>query len=210
MAHKEFPPSGESGVPGLMEKYDYEIAFVDLWVGKLLKALDELHLSERTAIVVMADHGEAWNEHKVLFHGQDLFDEQLRIPLIIAVPGRPPLVSDDPVAAVDLGPTLVDLVGAPVPPSFRGRSLVPRLGGRELPPAPIFGELMYNHAWPHHAAMMIDDGKKLIHRISDRRWELYDLGRDPGEKRNLADDPASRALLDRLRPQLLSFEEKKR
>ena len=62
----------------------------DLWVKKLLDAVDELGLADDTAIVVMADHGEAWGEHKVYFHGQDLFDEQLRVPLIIAVPGTTP------------------------------------------------------------------------------------------------------------------------
>ena len=114
MTHKEFPTS-LSGVPGLMEKYDYEIAFGDLWVKKLIDAVNELGLADNTAIVVMADHGEAWGEHKVYFHGQDLFDEQLRVPLIIAVPGQKPQVIDEPVALVDVAPTLLDLVGAPIP-----------------------------------------------------------------------------------------------
>ena len=209
MPHKEFPSSGAGGVPGLMEKYDHEIAFVDLWVGKLLKALGDLGLADNTAVVVMADHGEAWGEHKAYFHGQDLFDEQLRIPLIVAIPGRPALVSNEPVAAVDLAPTLVDLVGAPIPRSFRGRSLLPLIDGQPLPARPIYSELMPATAWPHHAVMMIDADKKLIHRVSERRWELYDLTRDSGEKRNLADDPASHALFERMRGMLVGFEERK-
>jgi choline-sulfatase len=210
MPHKEFPSSGVGGVPGLMEKYDHEIAFVDSWVGKILKTLGDLGLSENTAVVVMADHGEAWGEHKVFFHGQDLFDEQLRIPLIIAVPGRLPLVSNDPVAAVDVGPTLVDLVGLPLPKSFRGRSLLPIIDGRTMPAKPIYGELMPATAWPHHAVMMIDGDKKIIHRVSERRWELYDLALDTGEKRNLAEDPGTRAVFERMRGMLLAFEERKR
>jgi arylsulfatase A-like enzyme len=211
MAHKEFPLSLSGGVAGLEEKYDFEIAFVDLWVGKLLQALRELGLADKTAVVVMADHGEAWGEHKkTYFHGQDLFEEQLRIPLIIAVPGREPAVIDDPVAAVDLGPTLVDLVGGKPSPSFRGRSLLSRIAGSELAPRPVYGELMWAPSWPHQAAMMVEGGQKVIHRISDRRWELYDLARDPGEKRNLADDPASAKLLESLKAKLLAFEERKR
>jgi choline-sulfatase len=210
MTHKEFPSSGATGVPGLMEKYDHEIAFVDSWVGKVLAALEATGLARKTAVVIMADHGEAWGEHKVFFHGQDLFDEQLRIPLIIAIPGRAPVVSDDPVAAVDVGPTLVDLVGASPPKAFRGRSLLPAVDGEKLPRRPIYSELLPATAWPHHAVMLVDDDKKLIHRVSERRFELYDLARDPGEKQNLADDAASAATFARMRKMLLGFEERKR
>jgi choline-sulfatase len=213
MTHKEFPTS-LSGVPGLMEKYDYEIAFCDSWVKKLIDAVDELGLAENTAIVVIADHGEAWGEHKVFFHGQDLFDEQLRVPMIFVVPGRPAQVVEDPVALVDVAPTLLDLVGAPIPANMRGRSLWPRIqAGKTAPPAaprPIFSELLPATAWPHHATMMLDGNHKLIHRISDRRWELYDLKSDPGEKKDLADAPAAASLLEAMRAKMLAFEERAR
>ena len=213
MTHKEFPTS-LSGVQGLQEKYDYEIAFCDSWVKKLIDAVGELGLADNTAIVVMADHGEAWGEHKVYFHGQDLFDEQLRVPLIFVVPGRAPQVIDDPVMLADVAPTLIDLVGAPIPANMRGRSLLPRIvEGKAAPPAaprPLFAELLPATAWPHHATMMVDGKHKLIHRISDRRWELYDLASDPGEKKNLADAPASASLVEALRAKLLAFEERPR
>jgi choline-sulfatase len=209
MPHAEFPPT-LSGVPGLMEKYDYEIAFTDLWLKKLFDALDKAGLTDSTAVVVMADHGEAWGEHKTYFHGQDLFDEQLRVPLIVTIPGRAPHVFEDDVALVDVGPTLLDLVGAPIPAAMRGRSLLPRIDGGPAASHPVFAELMPATAWPHHAAMMVDGGRKIIHRISDRRWELYDLGRDPGEKKNLADDPGSRHTFEALRAKLLAFEERRR
>jgi choline-sulfatase len=211
MTHKEFPTS-LSGVPGLMEKYDYEIAFVDLWIKKLFDALEETGLAKTTAIVVMADHGEAWGEHKTYFHGQDLFDEQLRVPLIIAVPGEKPRVITEEASLVDVAPTLVDLVGAPIPPGMRGRSLMAFVDGTGTPTTahPIFAELMPATAWPHQAAMIVDDGHKLIHRISDRRWELYDLRADPGEKRNLVDVSAAAGTLAALRAKLVAFEERPR
>jgi arylsulfatase A-like enzyme len=210
MTHPEFPTS-LSGVPGLVEKYDYEIAFTDLWVAKLMAALAELHLARDTAIVVMADHGEAFGEHKIFFHGQDLFDEQLRVPLIIAVPGQAPRTIDDDVALVDVAPTLLDLVGAPIPAAMRGASLMPFIeGARPRARHPIFAELMPATAWPHHAVMMISGDHKIIHRISDRGWELYDLAHDPGEKKNLADDAGSRQTFDVLRAKLLAFEERRR
>jgi arylsulfatase A-like enzyme len=119
-------------------------------------------------------------------------------------------VIDDDTALVDVAPTLLDLVGAPIPPAMRGRSLLARLEGGPPAPHTVFGELLPATAWPHHAAMMVDGGHKIIHRISDRRWELYDLRRDPGEKKNLADDPGSRQTFETLRAKLLAFEERRR
>jgi arylsulfatase A-like enzyme len=206
MTHKEFPTS-LSGVAGLEEKYDYEIAFADLWVGKLFAAVEELGLADDTAIVVMADHGEAWGEHKVYFHGQDLFDEQLRVPLVISIPGRAPKRIDDRVALVDVAPTLIELVGGAPPASMRGHSLLPLLLGEPRAPQPIVSELLPATAWPHHAVMMVDGHHKIIHRVSDRRWELYDLDADPREQKNLADVNASRATFEALRAKLVAIEE---
>ncbi len=209
MPHKEFPTT-LTGVPGLMEKYDYEIAFADLWLGKLLDAVKQLGLADDTAVVVMADHGEAWGEHKAYFHGTDLFDEQMRVPLVIAVPGQKPHVFDDQVALVDVGPTLLDMVGVAPFPTMRGHSLLPLLEGKPRATHPIFSEMLPATAWPHHAVMMVDGTYKLIHRVSDRRWELYDLGADPTEQHNLADAPASRAVFEGLRAKLVAFEEQPR
>ncbi|HSZ82665.1 MAG TPA: sulfatase-like hydrolase/transferase [Polyangia bacterium] len=206
MPHKEFPTT-LTGVPGLMEKYDYEIAFADLWLGKLLDAVKRLGLADDTVVVVMADHGEAWGEHKAYFHGSDLFDEQLRVPLVIAVPGQRPHVFPDEVALVDVGPTLLDMVGVAPFPTMRGHSLLPLLEGKPRAPHPIFSEMLPATAWPHHAVMMVDGAYKLIHRVSDRRWELYDLGADPTEQHNLADAPARRAVFESLRAKLVAFEE---
>ena len=209
MPHKEFPTS-LSGVPGLMEKYDYEIAFADLWVKKLFDALHATGLDRDTAVVVMADHGEAWGEHKAYFHGTDLYDEQTRVPLIIAVPGQTPRVIDTDVELVDVAPTLLDLVGAPIPGNLRGRSLLPAIQGQPLGPVPIYAELMPATAWPHQASMMVSDGFKILHRVTERRWEMYDLRRDPGEKINLADQPAHAAQFAQLKAKLVAFEERPR
>jgi choline-sulfatase len=209
MTHKEFPTS-LSGVPGLMEKYDYEIAFTDLWVKKLFDALHGLGLDRDTAIVVMADHGEAWGEHKEYFHGTDLYEEQTRVPLIISIPGETPRVIDRDVELVDVAPTLLDLVGAPIPAAMRGHSLLPAIEGKPLPPEPIYAEMMRATAWPHQASMMVEGGHKIIHRITERRWELYDLRRDPGEKNNLAGQPAQAALFAQLEAKLIAFEERPR
>jgi arylsulfatase A-like enzyme len=209
MEHPEFPTS-LSGVQGLEEKYDYEIAFADLWAGKIIKTLEETKLDRNTAVVVFGDHGEAWGEHKRYFHGQDLTEEQLRVPLLVVVPGEKPAVIDDEVGLIDLGPTLVDLVGATPLPSFHGRSLLAALRGKPLPARPIFAELLPSTATPSHEVTIIESGKKLTHKISERRWELVDLADDPRQQKNLADHPAYRKQLDELRAKLLGFEERRR
>jgi arylsulfatase A-like enzyme len=206
MNHPEYPTQLR-GVPGLEEKYDYEIAFVDKWFGKIMTAVDELGLRKNTAVLVIADHGEAWNEHKFLFHGQDLTEEQLRVPLILSVPGRKPAVVDDPVALVDVGPTLVDLVGLVPPPTFKGQSLLPALEGHPLPSRPIFAELLPATAWPKHETMMVDGTFKIVHKITDRRWELFDLSKDPGQQTDLSRDPGQQARFEELRKKLVASEE---
>lgn len=206
MSHPEFPTT-LSGVQGLEEKYDYEIAFVDLWIGKILKTLDETKLATNTAVVVFGDHGEAWGEHKVYFHGQNLTEEQLRVPLLIAIPGRKPVVSDDEAGLIDVGPTLLDLLGLSPPATMHGRSLLPAVDGTPLPPRPIFSELLPSTATPDHEVSVVDRGKKLVHRISERRFELFDLHADPKQLKDLAEDPAHKPLLDELKAKLIAFEE---
>jgi arylsulfatase A-like enzyme len=126
------------------------------------------------------------------------------------VPGQKPSVSDDEVGLIDLGPTLVDLVGAPPLPSFHGRSLLPAVEGKPLPSRPIFAELLPSTATPSHEVTVIEGGKKLTHKISERRWELFDLADDPRQQKNLAEQSAHRTQLDELRAKLLRFEERRR
>jgi choline-sulfatase len=206
MPHPEFPTT-LSGVQGLEEKYDYEIAFDDQWVGKILKTLEETKLTENTAVVVFGDHGEAWGEHKVYFHGQNLAEEQIRVPLIFTVPGRKPVVSDEEVGLVDVGPTLLNLIGVTPPAHLHGRSLLPIIDGGTLPPRPVFAELLPSTATPDHEIVIIDRGKKLVHKVSLRRFELFDLTVDPKQIKNLADNPTHKQILDELKVKLLAFEE---
>ncbi|MBP9205869.1 MAG: sulfatase-like hydrolase/transferase [Kofleriaceae bacterium] len=189
MEHAEFPLPGGAG---LAEKYDYEIAFVDRRLGELLAGLDRLGLTGSTMVVVVADHGEAFGDHtfagqKMFFHGQTLYEELIRVPLLIHVPGVAPGRFDGVVQTVDVSPTIVDVLGLPRPPSWTGRSLVPALLGRELAPAPAYAELLPSPSWDHKARAMISAAGawKLFYRISDRRYELYDLAADPTEQKDL-------------------------
>ncbi len=97
--------------------YDSEVAFTDHHVGRVLRALDERKLAEKTFVVVTADHGEALGEHDWIGHTRQLYDESVRVPLVIAGPGLAPAVIDgDPVQLDDLFSPLLQLArgeGAP-------------------------------------------------------------------------------------------------
>jgi arylsulfatase A-like enzyme len=190
MKHKEYPIT-KRGRSGLIQKYDYEIKFTDRHLGRLLSALDKSTLRKNTAVVLFADHGEAFGRHRLkgkrmYFHGQTLYNELLHVPLLFRVPNLEPRVISDRVMLLDLAPTLLDMGRKPIPESFQGSSLVPYFFGRKLPKRVIRAELPPYKAWPHEMVMMIKDDWKLIYRISDNVFELYDLANDPHEMRNVA------------------------
>jgi arylsulfatase A-like enzyme len=184
----------EHGTAALVEKYDYEIAFDDTLIGQLLDGLDTTGLARTTTVVVMADHGEGFGTHLVagkrsFFHGDNLYRELLNVPLMFRVPGAAACMRSDVVQLIDLAPTIAALFGVAPGRTWQGRSLVPALACKSLPPRPAFSELLPAPEWDHEAkAMVTADGKHHVYyRISDSKWEIYDLDKDPDEKTNMAD-----------------------
>lgn len=202
------PEQHREGKLSLEEKYDGEVQFADEYVGAVLDELRALGLDKDTAVVVWADHGEAFGEHKfegerMYFHGQTLYDELLRVPLLVRVPGVEPRQVATPVMLVDLGPTVLDLVGAPVPTEFMGRSLVPALRGHALDERPIYAEMLPAPSWKHAWRVYSDGRWKLVDKLSENMVELYDTERDPSEQQNLALSDPQHA--ERLQQQLKQF-----
>jgi arylsulfatase A-like enzyme len=104
--------------PDILERarrlYEGEVAYVDQEIGRLLDGLEDLDLGETTLVVVTADHGEEFLDHGDWEHGHTLYDELLRVPLILRQAGRlAPSRIDAPVGHVDLGPTLLAWCGIP-------------------------------------------------------------------------------------------------
>ena len=190
MEHPEFPVHG-SGFQALEEKYDGEVSFVDLHVKQVLDALAKTGLDKTTAVVIFADHGEAFGEHRFLgsqmfFHGETLYDEVLRVPLLVRVPGVAGRRVDEPVMLIDLGPTVLDLVQAKIPASFQGRSLAPAIFGQPLAAEPVYAELLPATSWQHSWRVLVEGKYKLVDKISENSIELYDVAVDPREQHNLA------------------------
>jgi len=202
----DLPPERIAWLEG---QYAGEILFTDEQVGRLLDELDRLGRGGDTIVVVTADHGEAFLEHGVLGHTIHLYDEMIRVPLLVRWPGRIPAgrVVDEQVGLVDLMPTLLDLTGLPVAPEdFEGRSLAPLLLARRPEvegPALLLGTSrqawrrgLRTPAWSYQ----VD--------LTSGRDELYDLTADAAEHENLAasrpDEAAGwrRRLCDRLAQKL--------
>ena len=106
--------------------YDGEIAYVDSAIGKLFSGLKTLGLYDSSVIAIVADHGEALGEHGEESHGFFLYDETIHVPLMIRLPMArgAGLQVDKPVGLVDIAPTLLRAIGAEVPNSMQGKSLL--------------------------------------------------------------------------------------
>lgn len=166
------------------------------WLGVAAGLLAAADLAERTALIVSADHGEAFEEHGQRYHATSLYEEVLRVPLLIAVPGIPARTIDTPVTLVDVGPTILDLFGLSTPGTFMGESLVPLLRGE----TPALSRPIVADAGRRMQAMVFADGVKAIRDLHLDTVEVYDLQRDPEERHNRVGDDgfAYRPYLDTL------------
>jgi len=162
---------------GELDRYDSEILHVDRELARLIREL-EARLSRELVIAVTSDHGEEFRDHGGVYHGSTLFDEQVRVPLLLRVPGLAPARFAAPVESIDVAPTLLGAVGAPVPASMRGRDLRALATGKASA-GPVFSAVLTKRmalSWPY----------KLIADLRFGLFELYDLAHDPQERKNLA------------------------
>ena len=200
--HAEAPNFGNAQA----DLYDGEIWFTDQQFGRVLDELRTLGLWDKTAIVVVGDHGESLGEHGIVAHGYHLYLPHTKVPFIVRVPGLPAQRLTTPVGHVDLAPTLVNLARGPHEPSFLGRSLVDLLAGKpaEPPPGPVFQEVSYEGNVKRRA--LVTATHHLIWNWTpDNTTECYDLAHDPGENKDLwgrGSDPDCVALKQQLRDRI--------
>ncbi|MEO6026375.1 MAG: sulfatase [Candidatus Binatia bacterium] len=184
--------------------YDGEIRYTDEWLGRLIDRLRGLGVLDDTIVAVTSDHGEEFFEHGRKGHHQTLYDESIRVPLVLRNPARVPAGSVIPnlVRLVDVAPSLLDLTATPAPPGFgldpslkpyAGQSFEPLLTtARPVLPLPAFASLEPQGS----KAVRSEDRKLLVSPWSLPHDELFDLASDPGERTNLAaSDPTTTAAL---------------
>ncbi len=201
----ELPPSPEDQAH-VRAIYQGEVAFVDRAIGALVDALRERGLWERTSFVLTADHGEEFWDHGGFEHGHSLYDELVRVPLIVKPPASVAItvpVVETPVRVLDVMPTVFEICALPAPQSFVGRSLLPLVRGESRESRPAFLEsTLYG---PDREGVRGERYKYLVERHADgtAREELYDWRTDPLETQNLA--PARPDLLAEMRAAHASF-----
>ena len=167
--------------------YDAEVAFVDAQIGRLVAELERRGDLARTTIVVTADHGEEFWDHGAFEHGHSLYDELVRVPLVVCTPASIAAHSIDvPVRSLDLMPTVFELLGVPPPASFEGRSLLAVLRGEDRAPrTAVIDGTLYGH---DKVALRNERYKLILDRApgADRPVELYDWVADPRERTDLS------------------------
>jgi arylsulfatase len=181
-------------------RYATEVAYMDSQIEKLMAALAERGLLENTIVVITADHGQGLGDHD-WFHHRILYQEQIRVPLIVAIPGveQVPAVTAL-VRTKDIFATALDYMGIALPDNVSGRSLRPLIEGKPDPGRIALADQINGFdlnarmlQWRPHddfVYVAMDRDWKLIYRPNHpRSSELYQLVDDPREARNLyADD----------------------
>lgn len=166
--------------------YDGEIRYADDYIGKLMEDLKKTGLYDDTVIVITGDHGDEFWDHGGVAHGHTLYDELIRIPLIVRYPKliKGGAVLRKQAAHIDLMPTLLDIAGLPIPAQCQGRSLRSLLEGRPggFSEQPAFSEVEI------HSEMksIRSPTQKIVERNNGLVKDMYSLFDDPKEQQDLS------------------------
>lgn len=189
---------GAADLQAAVDLYDANLAWADHNLELVLEELRAAGVYEESLIIVTSDHGEAMWQHGRWGHNEDLYDEMLRVPLIVKLPaGRGPEghVHTALVSTVDVLPSVchwLDLVQPDFEP-LDGRTIAPMLADVAWEPAPRELRLRSHHRIPH-VALRASDRKTIAHRDPQtgtvKKVEHYRLDEDPGETIDLADERA--------------------
>lgn len=176
---------------GLINLYDAEIRLTDDVLSSIMRMSAAL-FAEETILVVLSDHGEGFWEHGLFEHGNSLYNELLRIPLILHAPGRVPpgKTIDEIVRIIDIAPTVLDLAGVESPSSWRGASVLPLIEGESATARVAYSEFPHTEEFNARALQTLE--RKIIRPHDPAQDpELFNLQQDPFEHSPLPFDPAA-------------------
>ena len=188
-AHSPYTPPPPLDKTFKDRPYDGEIAAVDQAIGSVISVLEQRGLLDRTLVAAIGDHGEGLGDHGEDAHGVFLYDSVLRIPWVMRLPvrERAGTVVNEQVRAIDLMPTVLEVLGVSSPAGIDGTSVAGVIGGRPRQEvAPAYAETFYpkvHYGWSELRAVRVGDWKF----IEAPRPELYSLRNDPAETSNVVD-----------------------
>jgi arylsulfatase A-like enzyme len=163
--------------------YDGEVRYTDTVIQEIFEVLP---VSSRDLVFVTSDHGEEFLEHQKFGHGNTLYEEVVKVPLIVRLPDAESagVVVDRAVSLVDLLPSVLDYLGIAIPVELQGQSFLPLLRGGDSSPRFILTSLS---RFPALKTKSLTLGSwKYVHHYADpEQTGLFELSRDPGEQRNL-------------------------
>ncbi len=186
--HEESPDFGKDN----RGRYDSEVWYTDMWIGKLFEFCEQQPWWDKTAVIISADHGEAFGEHGMYKHAFELWEVLARVPLIVKAPGALPKRIEEPRTHIDLAPTILDLMRVPLIDGMQGTSLAPEIYG--APPQEreaIVLELSEDTNNPARRAI-IEGDYKLISFDGGAKKSLFNLAKDPGEEKDLSSEQAEK------------------
>lgn len=182
------------------------VSLMDANFGRILEAIDEAGISDRTIVVYTSDHGNLLGHHG-LSGKAFLFDDDARLPFIIRYPGQPAAgrVVDGLAEQIDVLPTLLELAGVTTPEAIEGRSLLAMIEGRDPGRSTVYAEAAARGKHPDLRMLRTRRFKLVTKGTGGGR--LFDLATDPLERFDLWDDPdyaATRGRLERLLAQRIA------
>jgi arylsulfatase A-like enzyme len=203
------PWNGTGGIPKVAAKdnitnlnyyisqYDGEIRYTDTYIGKLLEEINRLNLTNRTIVIVTADHGESLGEHNSYFkHGDFVYDTLIKVPLIIRI-GKKSIVKlvKSQAESIDITPTILDILNIQFNETIDGESMIP---------------LIFEPKRDSEAFSETDKFKsirtnewKYIHNFDNNSGELYNLKKDPKELKNVINEEPE--IAEKLRKKLFKW-----
>jgi arylsulfatase A-like enzyme len=199
VAHAGSPDFADPAKPtgwALHAAYDNEVWFTDKHIGRLLDFARTQSWWKDTVVAVTSDHGEAMNEHHMSYHGFEIWQPLVRVPLLLRAPGVTPHHVAVKRSTIDVVPTLLELmrVPAPAPGQLSGRSLAADLAAKDgaaYEERDVYVDMPDGPNTHMRRAILHGEtpGMKLIH-FGGRQYQLFDLANDPGEREDLSSDPS--------------------
>jgi arylsulfatase A-like enzyme len=180
------------------------ITELDHHIGRVLETLDRLNLTDETLVIYSSDHGDFCGGHGQMDKHFNLYDDIVRVPLILRRPGYIPAGKSCGAFAsneIDLARTLLEAAGVDVPEHFAGEDLIGMANGA-APRSCITSQYFGTETGAYSMRMIRDRAYKFVYHPVGDMHELYDLRNDPGERENLINDPAAADVLAQLKSRL--------